>query len=342
VSSRPFDQAVDIKKGDAVSSKSAVIFGGAGFFGTHLARAMIASGEYGRIVSVDHKPPPDPLPGVEYVAGDVTRPISVPNPPRGAEVYNFAAVHTTPGHEDWEYFWTNEWGAINVCNFATEIGAEMMFFSSSIAAYGPTEAPLDESGPFAPTSAYGRSKLIAESIHRMWLNAQPERKLRIVRPAVIFGRGERGNFTRLAGALKGGRFLYPGRDDAVKACGYVGELVRSMLFVRNLPDAEIAYNFAYPQRYTTRDICAAFCAEGGYRVPNMVIPTWLMLLGGLIFEILSSLGLKTSINRPRVTKLTLSTNIVPRKLMDLGYLFETDIREGLRRWRIDCSGGDFR
>jgi nucleoside-diphosphate-sugar epimerase len=324
-----------------VSGRAAVIFGGAGFFGTHLARAMAAGGEYDRILSVDRDPPANPVAGVEYMRGDVNHPISIANAPAGAEVYNFAAVHTTPGHEDWEYFWTNEWGAINVCNFAEAIGAPLMVFSSSIAAYGPTEAPLDESGPFAPTSAYGRSKLIAESIHRMWLKAGPGRKLRIVRPAVIFGRGERGNFTRLAAMLKRGRFYYPGRDDAVKACGYVGELVRSMLFVRDLPDDEIAYNFAYPERYTTRDIVAAFCAEGGFRLPKTVVPAWLMLLGGLTFEILAALGLKTSINRARVMKLTLSTNIVPRKLMELNYPFETDLKSGLARWRADTAGGNF-
>ncbi len=302
---------------------------------------MLVGGQYGRIVSVDRNPPAEPLPGIEYVPGDVTQPIVMANPPQGAEVYNFAAVHTTPGHEDWEYFWTNEWGAIHVCNFADAIGAPLMVFTSSIAAYGPTEAPLDEDGPFAPTSAYGRSKLIAESIHRMWLKASPGRKLRIVRPAVIFGRGERGNFTRLASLLKRGRFTYPGRDDAVKACGYVGELVRSMMFVRDLPDAEIAYNFAYPDRYTTRDIVAAFCAQGGYRQPRTIMPQWLMLMGGLAFEVLALLGLKTSINRARVKKLTLSTNIVPRRLGELGYVFETDLKSGLARWQADTPNGDF-
>lgn len=322
-------------------SRTAVIFGGAGFFGMHTARAMLASGDYSRIVSIDHKPPADPLPGVEYVPGDVNKPIAMENPPQGAEVYNYAAVHTTPGHEDWEYFWTNEWGAIHVCDFADRIDAALIVFTSSIASYGPTEAPLAEDGPFAPTSAYGRSKLIAESVHRMWLKAKPGRKLRIVRPAVIFGRGERGNFTRLAGMLKKGRFYYPGRDDAVKACGYVGELVRSMMFVRDLPDAEIAYNFAYPERYTTKDIVAAFCAEGGYKLPTAVVPQWLMLMGGLAFEVLAALGLRTSINRGRVKKLTVSTNIVPRKLQELGYVFETDLKSGLARWKSDSPNGDF-
>ena len=321
--------------------KTAIIFGGAGFIGTHLARAMIAAGDYERIVSVDRRLPPNRLAAVEYITGDVTRSIALGDFAPGAEVYNLAAVHTTPGHEDWEYFWTNEFGAVHVCDFAAAIDAGLMFFTSSISTYGPSEAPLDESGPFAPTSAYGRSKLIAEDIHRAWQKAKPGRKLRIVRPAVIFGRGEGGNFTRLASLLKKGRFSYPGRQDTIKSCAYVGELVRSMLFVRDRPEGEISYNLAYPERYSTRDICAAFCAEGGYRMPARVVPLGLMMAAGLAFEVLAALGLKTSINRARVRKLVHSTNILPRRLTELGYVFETDLRSGLARWKADSPNGDF-
>jgi hypothetical protein len=47
-----------------------------------------------------------------------------------------------------------------------------------------------------------------------------------VRPGVVHGLAERGNFTR---ALKGRRFVYPGRTDTVKACGYVDDLISSMI-----------------------------------------------------------------------------------------------------------------
>jgi len=321
-----------------VTGRTAVIFGGAGFFGTHLARSLQTSGEYTRIVSVDISAPSAQLAGVDYLFGDVRQPILLEGLESGAEIYNFAAVHTTPGHEEWEYFWTNELGAINVCNFAVKVSATTIFFASSISTYGPTEAPLDENGPFAPNSSYGRSKLIAEAIHRAWQNAAPNRRLRIIRAAVVFGSGERGNFTRLASALRRKRFFYPGRDNTVKSCGYVGELVRSMIFVRDLPDAEITYNFAYPDSYTTRDICANLCSQAKFEMPKIILPEAAILGAGCVFEILAALGIKTSINRARIRKLMLSTNIVPRKLAELGYQFETDLKEGIQRWYLESQG----
>ena len=299
---------------------------------------MRATGEYSRVLSVDTRDPLYPVTGVEYAHGDVRGPIAIGDIAPGAEIYNFAAVHTTPCHEDWEYFWTNEWGAIHVCNFASAVGAGLVFFSSSISTYGSTESELNEEGPFEPTSAYGRSKLLAEAIHRSWQKSDANRRLRIVRPGVIFGQGERGNFTRLAAALKARRFFYPGRDDAIKSCGYVGELVRSVLFMRDLPDAEITYNFAYPDRYTTREICATFCRQANFKMPSVVIPSMVILGAGLAFEILAALGVKTSINRARIRKLMLSTNVVPKKLMELGYQFETDLKEGIERWHAESQG----
>ncbi len=42
------------------------------------------------------------------------------------------------------------------------------------------------------------------------------RQLTIVRPGVVFGKGENGNFTRLYWAIRGHKFAYPGRKDTIK------------------------------------------------------------------------------------------------------------------------------
>jgi nucleoside-diphosphate-sugar epimerase len=285
--------------------------------------------------------PREQIPGVEYVRCDVRDPIAGLPMLAEPEIYNFAAIHTTPGHEDWEYFWTNVLGALHVCNYATAVGCRSLIFTSSISVYGPSETPIDESGPFKPNSAYGRSKWQAEKIHRLWARENSARSIVIVRPAVVFGRGERGNFTRLAKQLKQGTFVYPGRKDTIKSCCYVEDLVDSIGFVRDLQRPETAYNFAYPQRYTTEDICKAFFEVAGYGVPKFVVPLPLLLVAGLGFEILSAAGLKTSINRARMMKLVNSTNIVPRVLEGLGYHFDTDIESGLRRWFADAPEGEF-
>ena len=210
-------------------SRSAIVFGGSGFIGRHLLESLKSRG-YDRLVSVDIRHENDPLQGVEYVQSDVRNPLDDLLPETFNEAYNFAAVHTTPGHADHEYYNTNVYGAINVTNFCTANGIDTIVFTSSIAVYGPDETPKSEESGLEPVSAYGHSKLQAEGIHRQWAASKEQRKLAIVRPAVIFGPNEGGNFTRLPQALKTGVFFYPGRRDTIKGCGYVMELIRTFEF----------------------------------------------------------------------------------------------------------------
>ena len=65
-----------------------------------------------------------------------------------------------------------------------------------------------------------------------------DRQLLIVRPGVVFGKGENGNFTRLYWAIRGHKFAYPGRKDTIKACIYVKELVRFLLWKTEVKSEE--------------------------------------------------------------------------------------------------------
>ncbi len=326
---------------DIMSSSTAIVFGGAGFIGTHLLEHLVGLGKYERVVSADIRDPKRRVAGVAYLTCDVREPIDPEALGPAAIIYNLAAVHTTPGHEDWEYYWTNVLGATHVCDYANAVSCDTLVFTSSISVYGPCEDAKDEHGLLEPNSAYGRSKFQAEEIHRAWLHAGEGRTLRIARPAVVFGPGEGGNFTRLAALLKKGRMVYPGRKDTIKACGYVGELIRMLDFSLTRNEPEITFNFAYKQRYTTQEICAAFNRVAGYKAPLGVIPLSIMLMGGLAFEILGLFGKKASVNRARVMKLVKSTNIEPHVLPDMGYEYETDLEEALRRWQASEPAGEF-
>jgi nucleoside-diphosphate-sugar epimerase len=258
------------------------------------------------------------------------------------DIFNFAAVHTTPGHEDWEYYWTNVHGATNVCRFASDVGADRMLFTSTMMVYGPTEAPKDEDAVLEPVNAYGRSKILAEGIHRSWQLERPDmRRLTIVRPGVIYGLAERGNFTRLSQALRQRRFVYPGRTDTIKACGYVEDLVSSMIEMEERNEGFFLYNFCHPERYTSKDICAAFSSVAGYPEPRFVVPVWLLGAAAFGFEVLSALGLKNDINRARVGKLYQSTNMVPTRLQEVGFKYCYDLPAGLSAWKASSRRTDF-
>jgi nucleoside-diphosphate-sugar epimerase len=319
---------------------TAVIFGGAGFIGTHLAETLRGRQDYSRVVSVDIKTASSPVPGVDYLMGDVREPLALPAFDGDIDIFNLAAVHTTPGHEDNEYFWTNVNGALNVCAFADSVGCKRILFTSSISVYGPSEAPIDESSPLRPTSAYGMSKSQAERIHRNWQASAPGRKLVIARPAVIFGRGEGGNFTRLAASLKRGIFFYAGRRDTIKGCCYVDDIVGSLLYMRDLDHDSVTYNGAYPDAYTIEDICNTMAATCNYSRPRATIPLSLMLFAGYLFELAGKIGLRTSINRARVMKIVQSTNIRPVKLVESRYPFQFDLARALRHWKEHSPSGE--
>lgn len=323
--------------------KVALIFGGCGFIGSHLARQLRECGEYRRIVCADlSKKPHFETDGVDYVVCDVREEIPSGLVTGVTEIYNLAAVHTTPGYEDWEYFWTNVLGASHVCDYARRVGVDMIIFTSSISVYGPSEAPVTEASPLNPESAYGQSKLCAETIHHQWRMEVPKRRrLIVVRPAVIFGYTEQGNFTRLASLLKRGAFIFPGRKDTVKACGYVKDLTRSFrIFVDGSLDV-VTYNFAYTERFTTEAICEAFHRVAGYPRPKRLVPLPLMMGVGFAFELLRKFGLPTSINRARVTKLIRSTNIVPEVLDRSGFVRNYGLDAALADWRRESGGRDF-
>lgn len=324
-------------------NKYAIIFGGAGFIGSHLAQSLADSGEYTRIISADIQPPRWRTEGVEYREIDIRKPIDL-NEFDGeiTEIYNFAAVHTTPGHEDWEYYWTNVLGATHVCDFAREKGVETVVFTSSIAVYGPTESLLDEFSDLKPESAYGKSKLCGEKIHQQWQKEAPQsRKLVVVRPAVIYGYKELGNFTRMSKMLDKGRFAFPGRKDTIKSCGYVKDLIGSIAFMVNSEKNFTTYNFAYPDRYSAEDIAKTFVKVGGFKDALHTLPLPLMLFAGWGFEVLNLLGLKTSINRARVMKLNRSTNIAPKVLTESGFEYKFNLETSLEDWTKDSKDTQF-
>lgn len=81
-------------------ANTAIVFGGSGFIGSHILSHLASTGNYDRLVSADIQAPRFTVPGVEYREVDVRKPIADDVCPGVTEIYNLAAVHTTPGYED--------------------------------------------------------------------------------------------------------------------------------------------------------------------------------------------------------------------------------------------------
>jgi nucleoside-diphosphate-sugar epimerase len=150
-----------------------------------------------------HQAPRERLNGVDYITGDV-RDLSQLNVTGKVDrIYNLAAIHTTPGHPAHEYYETNVLGATEITAWARRNNICEIVFTSSIWFMALLEEAKSESTKPTPESAYGWSKFL-ERIQKNWMEEDSSRKLVICRPAVIFGHGEGGNFTRMAKLLKKG------------------------------------------------------------------------------------------------------------------------------------------
>ena len=326
-----------------------IIFGGSGFIGTHLIRLLknevihagdkiydidiVMPGEEGVVPGVVEK-----FDGVEYIRFDVRKKIDVDITTTPEDIiFNFAAVHRTPGHPDHEYFETNILGAENVTAFAEAHGIRKILFTSSIAPYGAAEELKTEATLPTPNTPYGISKLVAEHIHKTWQAKDENRELTIVRPGVVYGKGEHGNFTRLYKGIKSKYFFYTGRKDTIKAAIYVEELVRFMKYrmIDNSFKGVDTYNCTFEPAYNIEQICNAIMEATGTKHHIFLMPGWLLMLGATILGPIG--GKKLGIHPARIKKLMISTNISGKKLADCGYKFHYTFQESLEDWYNDCN-----
>ena len=291
------------------------IFGGSGFIGTHL------------VTLINNLYPGTPIYNLDivenshegkstYINCDVRSDINVDVPITSEDViFNFAAVHRTPGHPDQAYFETNIRGAENVCAFAEKLGIKKIVFDSSGFSF--------------------HTKLVAEKTHAIWQAKKTnERQLTIVRPGVVFGKGENGNFTRLYWGIRSGKFFYPGRKDTIKACIYVKELVRFMLYrLENHNEGVELYNCTFEPAFTIEQIVETMKKVTGIQRTIVKVPGSLLLTAASIVGPLG--GKALGICPARVKKLMISTNICGKKLADPGYKFHYTFEEAIEDWYRD-------
>jgi len=315
-----------------------IIFGASGFIGTHLAKHIADKNTDADIYKYDIN---KKVSG-DFEVLDVREPIDIDlKNPSDTVIYNLAAVHTTPGHPDHEYFETNILGAENVCNFARSNNINTIVFTSSIAPYGPSESLKEETTIPMPNSPYGISKLTAEYIHKVWqAEDAANRKLFIVRPGVVFGHSEGGNFSRLYAALKKKSFFYPGRKNTIKAAVYVKDVARILYQGgQSMQAGYVTYNLSLYPAPTIETICITMAEVAGVKKPKLVVPgNFLKFAAGNVYYMGRLVGKKINgIHPDRVKKLMISTNISGKKLSESPYQLQFTLKEALIDWFNDCD-----
>lgn len=326
------------------------IFGGSGFIGTHLVKLLVNDDQLRNSLNIyvlDILLPGDTeyklaieekASCVTYLRCDVRHPIDLNVKTTEKDIiYNLAAVHRTPGHPDYEYFETNILGAENIVSFAEKNNIKKILFTSSIAPYGASETLKVETTLPTPNTPYGISKLVAEKIHERWQVQEHQRELTILRPGVVFGKGECGNFTRLYKSLKKRYFFYPGRKNTIKACIYVKEVVSFMKYrmIDNSFFGIDIYNCTYEPAFTIEEICKQILLATNMKRNIPLIPEWVLFVISILMMPLG--GKRLGLEPARIKKLTVSTNISGKKLANSGYKFKFTFTEAIKDWLKDSS-----
>jgi UDP-glucose-4-epimerase GalE len=151
------------KKGNHVV---VLVIGGAGYIGSHAARALRRAGHEVIIfdnLSTGHEFLAD---GFELVKGDILDHSALkPLLARSNAIMHFAAFAfvgesvTNPQ----KYFHNNVEGGLSLLNAALEAGVKKIIFSSTCAVYGEVaKVPIEENIPRQPVNPYGVSKLFFE------------------------------------------------------------------------------------------------------------------------------------------------------------------------------------
>jgi GlcNAc-P-P-Und epimerase len=325
----------------SMDQKNYLITGGSGFIGKHLTRYLLSRDKKCLIHILDILPPAITDERVSFHEYDIRYKINLDIEGRNLVCYHLAALAKDPGYEWEEYFLTNLRGTDNLIEFAEKNQIANILFTSTMMVYRAGDQRMSETSLTAPDSAYGISKLLAEYSLKSWVSKSPQRRLRVVRAPVVFGKGENGNFTRLYRALKKNKFFYIGRSDTVKSCIYVKDLVGFLVLLSEDNAEAITYNIAYPDSTTIETICKAFMDVFKFKARIMTMPYRLAIALSYFFEYLNSLEIiKTDVHHRRIQKLYFSTNISADLMEKIGYNLSYSLVEALKDWEKDCLPHD--
>jgi nucleoside-diphosphate-sugar epimerase len=248
-------------------------------------------------------------------------------------IISLAAKHHDFGVGHDEYFDTNEDGTRILCKVASEFDIREIVFYSSVAVYGLQKHVSDEATEPQPDSPYGASKLAGEKVLEQWAKERPDRKVVIIRPALVFGKNNKANMYNLIRQIDSGLYFHLGAAKNIKSIAYVENLVNATLYLlkeKTSPGIYI-YNYADEPQLTTREISNTIAEAAGAKI-RLSVPMSLGIMLGLPFDAVIKLtGKNLPISSARIKKLGTATHHSAKKIFSEGYKAKFSTVDGLKK-----------
>jgi len=178
-----------------------------------------------------------------------------------------------------EYRRINVEVTLKIAQFAVAKGVKRFVFISSVKAGGSPEVNscTDEKNQGIPDGIYGQTKREAE-LGLLEINKSSEMQISIIRPALVYGPGLKGNLKLM---LKGiGQGWFPPLPDTlnVRTMIHVDDLVRAIILAAEKEDAQgEVFIVTDGKSYSTRDIYNDICSAYGKKIPKWSVPKFIFL-----------------------------------------------------------------
>ncbi|MBI4778180.1 NAD-dependent epimerase/dehydratase family protein [Candidatus Desantisbacteria bacterium] len=310
-----------------------LVTGGAGFIGSHLVKALIASFDNQVRILIMENESTRLLEGlrVEFITGNLNNIDLLKNALTGIDVVYHCAAYTRSKPLS-KLLEVNAWGSQNLFQAALEKGIKKIIYLSSVEVInGNKGAVLTEELPYAAENDYGTSKIEAERIALQY--RKKGLKIAILRPCMVYGPGEPHFFNFVLRLLRWRLMFIIGRGNGFFPLVYVDDLVDAMMLAEK---KEIAFNSVYTiaggEIPTVGEFFNLVARMLGVRKP-WYIPGYLVYLPALLCEWITILGIAhlpftraklNSFERKRIYDIS-------KARQELGYCPQIGITEGIRR-----------
>jgi UDP-glucose 4-epimerase len=220
----------------------ALVTGGAGFIGSHVADALLARGDDVTLLDDLSDGKRENVPdGARLIEGDIREPGEAFAAARPEVVFHLAAqkdIRVSVARPDFDAD-VNVVGTVRILEAAREHGAQIVFSSTGGAIYGECEEPAPEDMPRRPLAPYGASKLAGEEYLETYNRLYGTRHVSL-RYGNVYGprqdpHGEAGVVAIFFNKLRDGeRPTIFGDGRQTRDYVYVGDVVRATLAAQDV------------------------------------------------------------------------------------------------------------
>ncbi|MCS3626931.1 nucleoside-diphosphate-sugar epimerase [Salinibacter ruber] len=261
-------------------------------------------------------------------------------------------LHLAAAKGDWgisreEYYRDNLEATRNVIEAGAENGVKDWVFYSTVSTLGPHYEAVDEHAGFNAINSYGASKAEAEKLFHQLAEDDPEARVLIIRPSVVYGPGNppSTNIYRLVDAIYNHRFAMVGPGDAIKSTSYIENLLEATLFLMERMEQGVqTYIYVDEPAPTTGTLVERIYKLLGKSPPSWYIPLSVASPIATVSDWAADLtGIDFPITAARIEKFNRSTNFDATKIREEGYEQPVSNREALREtveWHLQHEYGE--